>query len=765
MPACCSWLSRPFCCRRESQHAYIYLYAPTMTGSSSSSSCHGCLVCILFGLCLTLVVTLAAVLMYHLNSTDFIKTKSTEICTTHPLTKKLQYPDFVNTKIDLCENFHAFVCDKWTRRKVVENFNDKDDSEEQWTRMQNEIHQKLMTNTNGQSISNENDHIIPSTYRLYQLCENQSPLILLYELERYFANLSYQEPYQSHLTLFNQTKSTNNSSKSLIFLDPNPFFKILHSSSSSSIVTRIHHRPLPSTISIFSNITILNQTALKHLKQFDNDYRKLLSEENILIKSYEQEYSQDSLIIKRILSFTNYEQCLSSSPSSSLNRSNGLEKLIQLLNYFLHSRLHKFNTKLVDQQIRILNKITDNHTLVERLQRIRTDLRTIEQIVLINNTNTSCIINLLDELLDKRMRSNELHSMINLYLSNNTTEDFISNDWPYLFMLYDRLLKKTPVDTLINFAFFDYYRQYVYPYYQPHLNPINPINISHYNEHYAYTYRTNYPSLPCQIKTCFDIFNCYHPSLLNQLIEIHNQTFLDDAKTLVENLINRFRLLTDQSDNLFLNEKKQILNQLNAIQIRIGHYSSQPNISLSNDFSSYLEYVQFYLRIPYDKQEHSYYIEPIYYPSNQILYLPFGFLSLSSTSMEYHIIKILLKVLRLTILSNPYNIECLLKSSDDEHDPINTTKLSSNDESIVYLLLRSKFIAEQRLILDEYLWPFTNANSLMKNFLIHYTANHYCRNSNGPNAYLNNTYLIDDVHLIFHCEQASSIKQSKCTVN
>jgi hypothetical protein len=89
----------------------------------------------------------------------------------------------------------------------------------------------------------------------------------------------------------------------------------------------------------------------------------------------------------------------------------------------------------------------------------------------------------------------------------------------------------------------------------------------------------------------------------------------------------------------------------------------------------------------------------------------------------------------------------------------------SNDEHIIYLLLRSKFLFEQKIILDEYLWPFMSANSLMKHFLIDYIANHFCQNSNGYNRFINNTYFIDDVHLIFHCQQANLIKQSKCTVN
>jgi hypothetical protein len=346
---------------------------------------------------------------------------------------------------------------------------------------------------------------------------------LLDELERYFANLSQKEPYRSYLTLFNQTNMSNITPPSLISLFPNPFFKIQRLSSNSSIIIRVNRRPLPSAISIFSNLTILNQTAYKYLTKFDNDYHKLLSDEKNLIKSYEQEYNQDSLIIKRILTFSNYHQCLSSLKS---NKQNGLEKLIQLLNHFLRSRLKNFNTKSIDKQIRILDKITDNHTLVEHLQRIKTDLITIEQIVLLNNSiNKSCIINLLDKLLDKRIKSNELISLIQFYSSNNQIliEDFISNDWPFLIMLYDRLLKKTSIYTLINFAFFDNYRQFIYPYYQPHIQHQYQIYVNHSREFNGYTYQTNYPNLLCNINSCFDIFNCYHPSLLNQLVENHNQ--------------------------------------------------------------------------------------------------------------------------------------------------------------------------------------------------------------------------------------------------
>ncbi len=90
-------------------------------------------------------------------------------------------------------------------------------------------------------------------------------------------------------------------------------------------------------------------------------------------------------------------------------------------------------------------------------------------------------------------------------------------------MLYDRLLKTTSIDTLINFAFFDYYRQFIYPYYQPHVQHEYDIHINYSEEFYGYTYQAIYPNLSCHINSCFDIFNCYHPSLLNQLVENHNQ--------------------------------------------------------------------------------------------------------------------------------------------------------------------------------------------------------------------------------------------------
>ena len=374
------------------------------------------------------------------------------------------------------------------------------------------------------------DDQISSIYRLYQLCENQSPELLLDEVERYFANLSRQEPYRSYLTLYNQTKTSRTSLPALISLFPNPFFQLQSFSLNSSKITRANRRPLPPAASIFPNLTILNQTAFRHLTKFDNDYRNLLSQEKHLLPLYEQEYNEDSLIIKRILSFSKYDQCLSSLKS---NNTNGLEKLIQLLNHFLHSRLHNFNSKSIDKQIRILDKITDNHTLVEHLQRIRTDLKTIEQIILLNNSKNSCIIDLLDQLLDKRIQSNEL---ILLFNPADKNRDFLSNDWPFLMMLYDRLLKQTPMDTLINFAFFDYYRQVIYPYYQPHLHHEREIDVNHSKIFSGYTYQNISLNISCRIDSCFDILNCYHPSLLNRLVDNRNQV-----------LFERIRFLSPQS--------------------------------------------------------------------------------------------------------------------------------------------------------------------------------------------------------------------------
>lgn len=538
MPDCCSWLSRSACCRRQSQHAYIYLYSPTMANSSSSTTSHCCLICILFALCLAFIVILAAVVIYHLNSTTFPNSPASSIATRFPTTKKRQLPDYVNINIDPCENFYDFVCDNLTQKKSIETYNNQEEYEQKWIQIRHNFHDKLMIDINNQTINNRSmkkrkenvikynfislDDYVSSISHFYQLCEKISPELLLDEVERYFANLTQQEPYRSYLTLFNQTNKTNKlSSFNFFTLHPNPFFKIQESSTNSSTILRINRHPLPSALSIFPNITILNQTAFRYLLKFDSNYQKFLSNENHLIKAYEQEYNQDSLIIKRILTYKNYHQCLS---SLTTNNKNGLEKLIELLNYFLHTRLENYNTQSFDKDFRILDKINDNHTLVERLENIKLNLKTIERIILLNNTNTSCIINLLEQLLDKQIQSNEFLTLFNIkFFNTNQNQNFISNDWPYLIMLYEHLLKNTTYDTLINFAFFDYYRQFIYPYYQPHLQHQYDISIDSNKHSSGYTYQIDYPNLSCHIQSCFDIFNCYHPSLFNQLVEIHNQ--------------------------------------------------------------------------------------------------------------------------------------------------------------------------------------------------------------------------------------------------
>lgn len=350
-----------------------------------------------------------------------------------------------------------------------------------------------------------------SLHKFYQLCEKQSPSLLIDEFDRYFASLKQQEPFRSHLTIFNRTNQTNSTSH-IVTLSNNPFFQIssspYNSNQTFSTITRIRPRPLVSPLLIFPDLDILNQTALTDLIKFNNDYTKFLQQVDDIIRSYEPEYSQDSLIIRRILFYSNYHQCL-----SSLNQGNGLQNLIELLNHFLQHRLGQYNIRLMDKQIRALEKLTDNRTLVEQLNRIRFEFKTIEQIVPLQNgmldRNASCITNLLDQLLDRRFQLNELPSTIRLYLPNDTEEYFISNDWPYVMLFYDRLLKELPVDTLVNFVFFDYYRQLIYPYYQPHI------------QHATEFVESSPPS--CHVESCFDIFNCYHPSLLNQIINADRQ--------------------------------------------------------------------------------------------------------------------------------------------------------------------------------------------------------------------------------------------------
>ncbi|CAF1948065.1 unnamed protein product [Rotaria magnacalcarata] len=773
MPDCCSWLNRLRCCRRrqQQQHTYIYLYSPTMADSSSSSSTRSPLLllnrlsCILFGFCLAIILLLTALVIYHLNSNIFTMSSNVN---SHSniiaIAKKRQLQDFVNLDIDPCENFYNFVCDKWIQQRKSK---DEDDYEKKRSRIRHEIHGKLMINiSNNQVISSEGNISSSqlSILKFYQLCETEPASQLIDELEHYFAWFSQQEPYRSHLTLFNQTYLTHFISLPIIF-QYNPFFKIIHSSSNNknesfSTIIRTDQRSLPSPAAIFHNAIRLNQTALENLIKFDHEYTNLLQQTDHDIKFYEQEYSQDSLIVKRILAFTYYHRCL-----PSLNMTNGLQNLIELLNHFLQNRLRQFNTKLIDKQIRILETITDNHTLVEHLRRIQLEFKIIEQIIPLEahsiDGNSACILNLLEKLLDKRIQLNELPSTIDVYFHNAKQEYFISNDWPYLIMLSNRLLKTVSTDTLVNFVFFDYYRHLIYPYYQPHIHHSMNSRTNYTTESYTYIYETDDSNLSCYVGDCFDILNCYHPSLLNQLMDDKNQIVLDSTRKNVENLINRFRLLIEHSDHLFTEEKNILIKELNQIKIVLGHYSIPVNTIPDENLSAYLGYVELFSSMSYDQHEHSYAIEPIYNSINHTLFLPYGFIYLSNHSIEYSLIKVLLTILSKPIQSNPFHIECLIKSIDDS----NTTMIDIDDEHTIYLLYRSKFLFEQNINLDEYLWPFMSANGLMKRFLIDYTANNYCHSLHSYTLFLNNTYLMDDVHLVFHCPQASSIEQSKCSVH
>ncbi|CAF4132848.1 unnamed protein product [Rotaria magnacalcarata] len=353
-------------------------------------------------------------------------------------------------------------------------------------------------------------------------------------------------------------------------------------------------------------------------------------------------------------------------------------------------------------------------------------------------------------------------------------------------MLSNRLLKTVSTDTLVNFVFFDYYRHLIYPYYQPHIHHSMNSRTNYTTESYTYIYETDDSNLSCYVGDCFDILNCYHPSLLNQLMDDKNQKkklveegggaalydpeyyltsvepiVLDSTRKNVENLINRFRLLIEHSDHLFTEEKNILIKELNQIKIVLGHYSIPVNTIPDENLSAYLGYVELFSSMSYDQHEHSYAIEPIYNSINHTLFLPYGFIYLSNHSIEYSLIKVLLTILSKPIQSNPFHIECLIKSIDDS----NTTMIDIDDEHTIYLLYRSKFLFEQNINLDEYLWPFMSANGLMKRFLIDYTANNYCHSLHSYTLFLNNTYLMDDVHLVFHCPQASSIEQSKCSVH
>ncbi|CAF1563419.1 unnamed protein product [Adineta steineri] len=83
----------------------------------------------------------------------------------------------------------------------------------------------------------------------------------------------------------------------------------------------------------------------------------------------------------------------------------------------------------MDKQIRILEKITNNDTRVEHLRRIQSEFKVLENIIPLENQstddNSSCILNLLDKLLDKRMKIYELSPDINFYSPNRPIKIFI----------------------------------------------------------------------------------------------------------------------------------------------------------------------------------------------------------------------------------------------------------------------------------------------------------------------------------------------------
>lgn len=483
MSKCWPWSNH----HRANQHTYIYLYTPEMNNASRLSRC---LISLIFILSLIIILTLTGAIIYHFqaNHHHTIVTKQYEVA----LAKKRQLPFFVNLNIDPCENFIEFVCDKWTMLRSSSTY------EQKTQRIQRYLHDQLMNNNSSSSI-----------HEFYQLCETQSPELLIDEFEQFISSLIQQEPYRSYLTIYNQTKKIHsNNNEVFVFLphrQQNPFWSIQLSNKTINL-TRIYPHRFLSPNDIFRNIQSLNQTALNHLISFNKKYQTFFTNLNEIHRSYEHEYNHDSLLVKRILTYSNYHQCL---PTLKY-KSNGLENLIDLLNYFLQSRLNQLNTNLIDKQIRILTKLNDNHTLIEHLKRIRTEFHMIGDIV-VDKQNTTCIIHLLDQLLDEHFRLNEISSNLNFYLEKNSNDYlFVSNDWPYLVMLTEHLLKNLHSNTLINFVFFNYYRQLIYPYYQPHIHSLTESKTSLHS-----------------IESCFDIFNSSHPSLLNQIIEESHQVLAD----------------------------------------------------------------------------------------------------------------------------------------------------------------------------------------------------------------------------------------------
>jgi len=131
--------------------------------SNSSSSSHCCLICLLIVLCLAFVAVLSAVVIYHLHVTNLSSIKNTYVDPRiHSLAEKRQLPKFVNIKINPCENFYGFVCDK----KASEQISDEDDYQLKWRHIQQDFHEKLMSNNVTRLFSNQSNVCFLLLYQL-----------------------------------------------------------------------------------------------------------------------------------------------------------------------------------------------------------------------------------------------------------------------------------------------------------------------------------------------------------------------------------------------------------------------------------------------------------------------------------------------------------------------------------------------------------------------------------------------------------------------
>lgn len=144
MPNCFSCLRRSGCCQEQLEPTYIYLYSPrTGSSSSMSPSLYRCLICLILGFCLTFILILTGLVIYHLNSNAFLL-KATTNQQVIPIARRRQLPSFVNLNKDPCENFYEFVCDKWIQAKKSEIY--ENEYERKRARIRHRIHDTLMAN-------------------------------------------------------------------------------------------------------------------------------------------------------------------------------------------------------------------------------------------------------------------------------------------------------------------------------------------------------------------------------------------------------------------------------------------------------------------------------------------------------------------------------------------------------------------------------------------------------------------------------------------